>query len=78
MKLNGQSETIEKVNTLTFDIFGTVLDLSGSLIPPLEKLLKECDAPATLSGADVWNQWRLRQRLEQYQDNLEVILSEHR
>ena len=27
MKLNGKSETIERVDTLTFDIFGTVLDL---------------------------------------------------
>ena len=65
MQLNGQSETIEKVNTLTFDIFGTVLDLAGSLVPPLEKLLQECNAPESLTGADVWNHWRLRQRLEQ-------------
>ena len=32
---------IENVKTLTFDIFGTVLDLAGSLIPPLDNLLKE-------------------------------------
>ena len=30
---------IENVTTLTFDIFGTVLDLAGSLIPPLDDLL---------------------------------------
>ena len=53
MQLNGQSETIEKVNTLTFDIFGTVLDLAGSLVPPLEKLLQECNAPESLTGAVV-------------------------
>ena len=32
---------VEKVTTLTFDIFGTVLDLAGSLIPPLDDLLKK-------------------------------------
>ena len=73
MKLNGESETIEWVNTLTFDIFGTVLDLAGSLVPPLEKLLQECNAPESLTGADVWNHWRLRQRLEQYQDNIIML-----
>ena len=73
MNLNGESGTIEKVNTLTFDIFGTVLDLSGSLVPPLEKLLQQCNAPESLTGADVWNHWRMRQRLEQYQDNLIML-----
>ena len=73
MKLNGQSETIERVNTLTFDIFGTVLDLAGSLVPPLGKLLHECNAPESLTGAEVWNHWRLRQRLEQYQDNIIML-----
>ena len=73
MQLNGQPETIERVNTLTFDIFGTVLDLAGSLVPPLEKLLQDCNAPESLNGADVWNHWRLRQRLEQYQDNIIML-----
>ena len=70
MQLNGESEIIERVRTLTFDIFGTVLDLAGSLVPPLENLLLQCDAPESITGSDVWNHWRLRQRLEQYQDNL--------
>ena len=73
MQLNGQPETIERVNTLTFDIFGTVLDLAGSLVPPLEKLLHECNTPGYLTGADVWKQWRLRQRLEQYQENIIML-----
>ena len=60
MNLNGEPRTIEKVNTLTFDIFGTVLDLAGSLVRYLEKLLQECNAPESLNGADVWNHWRLR------------------
>ena len=73
MNLNDESGSIERVNTLTFDIFGTVLDLAGSLVPSLEKLLQQCNAPESLTGADVWNHWRLRQRLEQYQDNLIML-----
>ncbi|MCH2494990.1 MAG: haloacid dehalogenase type II [Dehalococcoidia bacterium] len=64
---------IENVKTLTFDIFGTVLDLAGSLIPPLDNLLKECGNTENLKGSDVWAQWRLRQRIEQYQDNLYML-----
>tara|TARA_A100001037_G_scaffold72955_1_gene65259 strand:- start:2967 stop:3701 length:735 start_codon:yes stop_codon:yes gene_type:complete len=64
---------LDSVNTLTFDIFGTVLDLAGSLIPPLDILLKDCDAPASLTGEKVWDQWRLRQRIEQYQDNMLML-----
>ena len=73
MNLNDESGSIERVHTLTFDIFGTVLDLAGSLVPSLEKLLQECNAPKSLTGADVWNHWRLRQRLEQYQDNIIML-----
>ena len=64
---------IENVKTLTFDIFGTVLDLAGSLVPPLDDLLKKCGNTEKLKGADVWAQWRLRQRIEQYQDNLYMM-----
>ena len=64
---------IENVKILTFDIFGTVLDLAGSLIPPLDNLLKECGNTENLKGSDVWAQWRLRQRIEQYQDNLYML-----
>ncbi|MQF83824.1 MAG: haloacid dehalogenase type II [SAR202 cluster bacterium] len=64
---------VENVKTLTFDIFGTVLDLAGSLIPPLDNLLKECGNTENLKGSDVWAQWRLRQRIEQYQDNLYML-----
>ena len=64
---------IESVTTLTFDIFGTVLDLSGSLIPPLNDLLDQCPDTAQINGADVWASWRHRQRIEQYQDNLLML-----
>ena len=73
MTLNDSTPQIEEVTTLTFDIFGTVLDLSGSLIPPLEDLLRKCKAPSGLTGEDVWSQWRYRQRIEQYQDNLLLL-----
>ncbi len=53
---------------LTFDLFGTVLDLGGSLTPYIADFLKEhgCDKDA----AEFWSQLRYRQRIEQYQDSL--------
>ena len=68
-----RATNLDSVNTLTFDIFGTVLDLAGSLIPPLDLFLKNCDAPTSLTGEKVWSQWRLRQRIEQYQDNMLML-----
>ena len=67
------STDLDSVTTLTFDIFGTVLDLAGSLIPPLDLLLSNCTAPASITGEKVWAQWRLRQRIEQYQDNMLML-----
>ena len=67
------SSRIENITTLTFDIFGTVLDLAGSLIPPLDDLLNQCPNTEQLNGKDVWAQWRHRQRIEQYQDNLLML-----
>ena len=62
---------LQSVTTLTFDIFGTVLDLAGSLIPPLDDLLQDCHAD--IDGATLWREWRHRQRIEQYQDNLLML-----
>ena len=64
---------LDSVSALTFDIFGTVLDLAGSLIPPLDLWLKNCEASTSLTGERVWSQWRLRQRIEQYQDNMLML-----
>ena len=64
---------IDKVTTLTFDIFGTVLDLAGSLIPPLNELLLRINADPTITGEAIWAHWRQRQRIEQYQDNLLML-----
>ena len=73
MNENSPTTPLERVRTLTFDIFGTILNLAGSLVPPLEELLRSCNAPESITGADVWLNWRHRQRIEQYQDNLLML-----
>ncbi len=62
---------IDGVTTLTFDIFGTVLDLTGSLEEPTGDLLKELGS--NMSGARFYPQWRARQRIEQFQDSLIML-----
>jgi hypothetical protein len=59
---------LSRVTTLAFDIFGTVLDLTGSITPPTRAFLKQ--KGATVSAETFWDQWRSRQRIEQYQDSL--------
>ncbi|MXZ21256.1 MAG: haloacid dehalogenase type II [Caldilineaceae bacterium SB0665_bin_25] len=56
---------------LTFDLFGTILDLGGSLRPAITERL-ERDAPGRSPEA-FWDQWRTRQRLEQYQDTIMMV-----
>ncbi|MCY3691760.1 MAG: haloacid dehalogenase type II [Chloroflexota bacterium] len=65
------SNPIAQVNTLAFDMFGTVLDLGGSLIGPADTFLKACGSSVT--GDQLWADWRGRQRIEQYQDNLFML-----
>ena len=62
---------IAQVNTLAFDIFGTVLDLGGSLSEPAGHFLAEHGSSVT--GDEFWADWRGRQRIEQYQDNLFML-----
>lgn len=59
------------VKALTFDLFGTVLDLGGSLTPHIGTFLesKGCETPAD----EFWQQWRYRQRLEQFQDTIMAL-----
>jgi 2-haloacid dehalogenase len=59
---------LDRVTTLTFDAYGTILDLGGSHAPRLAKFLQSKNA--ALTAAELWERWRNRQRLEQYQDNL--------
>ena len=59
------------VHALTFDLFGTVLDLGGSLTPAIASYLR--DKGSSVPPEHLWNQWRARQRLEQYQDNILLL-----
>ena len=59
---------LTNVSTLTFDLFGTVLDLAGSLTPHIDRFLSNKNT--AIDGISFWAQWRNRQRLEQYQDTI--------
>ena len=65
------SNPLWQVNTLTFDIFGTVIDLGGSLVGPTGQFLEQHGA--AIKGEAFWSDWRERQRLEQYQDSLLML-----
>ena len=60
-----------RITTLAFDIFGTVLDLTGSMTPPTKNFLQR--KGAAVSAEQFWDQWRARQRIEQYQDSLMML-----
>ena len=62
---------LARVDTLVFDIFGTVLDLGGSLSEPAGRFLAEHGS--TVAADRFWDDWRGRQRIEQYQDNLFML-----
>jgi 2-haloacid dehalogenase len=64
-------DPLSRVHTLTFDIFGTVLDLVGSIRPTLDQFL--ADHNASVDGATFWPDWRLRQRIEQHQDTILML-----
>jgi 2-haloacid dehalogenase len=64
-------QNLSTIKALTFDVFGTVLDLGGSLKPSIAKFLEEKGAPVSVE--QFWDQWRVRQRLEQYQDTLLML-----
>ncbi|MDP6447345.1 MAG: haloacid dehalogenase type II [Pirellulaceae bacterium] len=59
------------IRALTFDLFGTVLDLAGSLTPAIEPWLRE--RQSNVAAAAFWAQWRARQRIEQYQDTIMML-----
>jgi 2-haloacid dehalogenase len=59
------------ITTLAFDIFGTVLDLDGSLVPPTDRFLAQHGSP--INREAFWQDWRDRQRIEQYQDSLLML-----
>lgn len=59
---------LENTKALTFDLFGTVLDLGGSLTPYIADFLNEHGSDK--DAGEFWAQLRYRQRIEQYQDSL--------
>ena len=64
-------ESLARVKYLTFDIFGTVMDLRGSLAGPAGEFLAAHGSGMT--GESFYADWRERQRIEQYQDNLLML-----
>ena len=60
-----------ETQALTFDLFGTILDLGGSLTPFIGESLAA--RTANISADAFWTQWRYRQRIEQYQDTLMML-----
>ena len=64
-------DSLERVKFLTFDIFGTVMDLTGSLARPAGEFLAANGSDVT--GQAFYADWRERQRIEQYQDNLMML-----
>ena len=63
--------SLERVKFLTFDIFGTVMDLTGSLAGPAGDFLAANGSDMT--GQALYADWRERQRIEQYQDSLLML-----
>ncbi|MXZ08710.1 MAG: haloacid dehalogenase type II [Gemmatimonadetes bacterium] len=61
----------EQVQALTFDLFGTILDLGGSLTPFIDEMLRKKGSDTT--AEQFWQQWRYRQRLEQFQDTIMML-----
>ncbi|UCD73088.1 MAG: haloacid dehalogenase type II [Candidatus Bathyarchaeota archaeon] len=59
------------IKALTFDVFGTILDLTRSLTPVFRQFLSEHSS--SLDAVQAWEQFRSRQRIEQYQDNLLML-----
>ncbi len=61
---------LKSCQALTFDLFGTVLDLGGSLTPFIVEFIKSRGAEESVDANEFWAQLRHRQRIEQYQDSL--------
>jgi len=62
---------LAEAKALTFDVFGTILDLGGSLRPFIAGFLKT--KGAGISAERFWDHWRARQRIEQYQDTIMML-----
>ena len=56
------------IKALTFDLFGTILDLEKSTKPSIKNLID--NNKSSVSPEEFWAFLRHRQRIEQYQDNI--------
>ena len=63
--------SLRHINALTFDLFGTILDLGGSLTPFIARFLQ--GKGSNFEPTRFWEQWRHRQRIEQYQDTIMML-----
>ena len=63
-----QPSPLDNVQALTFDFFGTVLDLGTSLRGAITGCLQRHHSD--IAPERFWELWRGRQRIEQYQDNI--------
>ncbi len=61
---------LSRRKALTFDLFGTVLDLGGSLTPFIAEFIKGRGEEDRVDASAFWAELRHRQRIEQYQDSL--------
>ncbi|MCH8205844.1 MAG: haloacid dehalogenase type II [Chloroflexi bacterium] len=64
-------DKLRQVDTLVFDLFGTVLQLAGSILPAVERFVVKLDT--RVDATTLWEKWRDRQRIEQYQDSLMAV-----
>jgi 2-haloacid dehalogenase len=64
-------DKFSNIKALTFDLFGTILDLGSSLTPFIAQFLKGKGSDS--SPNRFWEQWRARQRIEQYQDTIMML-----
>ena len=62
---------IPGIKALTFDLFGTVMDIRGSTLPATRAYLEKKNA--TQTAEQFWSVFRVRQRLEQYQENILML-----
>jgi 2-haloacid dehalogenase len=62
---------IADIRAMTFDLFGTIMDIRGSTLPSIERFLtKKC---SDRQPEQFWDIFRVRQRVEQYQDNILML-----
>lgn len=61
---------LSRCKALTFDLFGTVLDLGGSLTPFISEFIEGRGEEDHVDASAFWAELRHRQRIEQYQDSL--------